>query len=81
VRVLGCAAELVEGGAFDDLQDVVAAFVPLELFGSFFLFSGENDGYGECGGGEEIVVAGVGLELLGGVRERGGCEELEVFGL
>jgi len=80
VCALGCAADFVEGGAFDDLEDVVAAFVPLELLGGFLFFGGEDDGYGEGGGGEEIVVAGVGLELLRGVGQGGGGEELEVLG-
>jgi len=80
VCALGCAAELVEGSAFNDLEDVVASFVPLELFGGFLLFGGEDDGYGEGDGGEEIIVAGVGLELLCGVGQGGGGEELEVLG-
>jgi hypothetical protein len=29
---LWCSAELVDGGAVEDLEDVVAAFVPFELF-------------------------------------------------
>jgi hypothetical protein len=81
VGALGCATELVHSRAFEDLEDVVAAFVPLELFGGLLLFGGEDDGEGEFGGLEEVVVAGRGLELLHGVGELVCGEELEGNGL
>jgi hypothetical protein len=73
---LWCSAELVDGGAVEDLEDVVAAFVPFELFGGLLDLGGEDDGEGQRAGGEEIIVAGRGLEILHGLGELVSGEEL-----
>ena len=74
----GCAAQLVNGGAVDDLHDVVATFVPLELLGGVGDFGGHDH---RCGlNVDQVVVARLGGESLSVVRELRGGEDLKLLG-
>lgn len=59
---------------------MVAAFVVFELFAQFFFFDGQDYGEGESLVGDEIVVAGLGVEGLGGFGELFGGEDLDGLG-
>jgi hypothetical protein len=68
---------LVGGGAFEDLHDVVTAFVPFKLRGDTVLFDGEDGGEGIAGHLKEADATGLLMERREVCGELLGGEELE----
>ncbi len=71
------SAKFVVSVSFENLHNMVAAFVPLELLRGLRDFCGHDDRRGlEV---DEIVVARLGLQSLGVGGEVGGGEDLELI--